>query len=152
MSHLHLSPRQIFSGTAAFAKESDEEVVQIVNIGMRPEWPPEAVSKGLGDAIWQQVEACWSQEPEDRPTALVVLQALQRLSEEWPQVSQEPREPSSDDTWDYVTDGPEGSISLASHHDLHGLLSIQQFAHNSQELIDAMDQGGYHTTPPHHRG
>ena len=83
--------------------------METVNIGLRPEWPPGVASEGLGDAIWQQVEACWSQGPEDRPTARVVLQALQKLSEERPQVLQEPREPSSDDTWDYVEDAPEPS-------------------------------------------
>jgi len=83
--------------------------METINIGLRPEWPPGAPPQGLGDAIWQQVEACWSQEPEDRPTTLEVLQALQKLSEERPQVSQEPREPSSDDTWDYVEDALEPS-------------------------------------------
>ena len=81
--------------------------MESVNIGLRPEWQPGAALQGLGDAIWEQVEACWSQEPEERPTALAVLQALQKLSEERPQVLPEPREPSSDDTWDYVEDVPE---------------------------------------------
>jgi len=81
--------------------------VETVNIGMRPEWPHEATSQGLVDAIWEQVEACWSQEPGERPTASAVLQTLQKLREEQPGVSQEPREPSSDDTWDYVEDNPE---------------------------------------------
>ena len=81
-----------------------------ITIGLRPEWPPGFASQGLGDTIWEQVEACWSHEPEERPTALAVLQVLQGLSEERLQGSQEPQEPSSDDTWDYVEDTPEPSM------------------------------------------
>jgi len=83
--------------------------VNTVKIGIRPEWRPEPASQELEDAIWQQVEACWNHDPEDRPTVLVVLQVLQKLSDERPRVSQEPREPSSDDTWDYVEDALEPS-------------------------------------------
>ena len=76
---------------------------------MRPEWPLGVASQGLGDAIWEQVEACWSHEPEERPTARAVLQALQKLSEELPQESQGPQEPPSDETWEHVEDIPEPS-------------------------------------------
>jgi len=63
----------------------------------------------LGDAIWEQVEACWSHEPEERPTALAVLQALQELGEEPPQKSQGLQEPLGDETWEHVEDIPEPS-------------------------------------------
>jgi len=109
MSHFRVSHPQVFSGITAFPRESDEEVIESVTLGMRPEWPPGVPSQWYGDTIWDQVEACWSHEPEDRPTALVVLQALQKLSEEQPQVSQESREASRDDAWDYVEDAPEPS-------------------------------------------
>ena len=104
---------QVFSGTTAFAKESDEDVVKSVTIGLRPEWSPGITSQGSGDAIWDQVEACWSHNPKERPAALAVLQVLQELSKERQQESPEPQEPSSDDTWDYVEAPPEfGAFEL----------------------------------------
>ena len=83
--------------------------MEYVTIGLRPEWPPGDGPQGLEDAIREQVEAYWSHEPEERPTALAVLQALQELSEEWPQESQERLECSSDDTWDYIRGIPKPS-------------------------------------------
>jgi len=80
-----------------------------VTTGMRPEWAPEYASQGLGDALWEQIEACWSHDPEERPTALMVLQALQALSNERPQESQEPPVHIDDDTWDRVEVTPESS-------------------------------------------
>jgi len=100
---------QVFSGITAFSGESDEEIVRSVTLGFRPEWPPGVASQGSGDAIWEQVEACWSHEPEERPAALAVLQALQKLSEEPPQESLGPLEPPSDETWEHVEDIPEPS-------------------------------------------
>ena len=135
--------------------------METVNIGLRPEWPPKVASEGLGDAIWQQVEACWSQEPEDRPTARVVLQALQKLSEERPQVSQEPREPSSDDTWDYVEDALDPStfdfrggritglifnlLSAPQNSNGHSILSGSTLAHAQSSI-------GRFFTSSHHSG
>ena len=100
---------QVFSGTTAFSEESDEEIVRSVTLGFRPEWPPGVTSQESGDAIWGQVEACWSHEPGERPVALEVLQALQKLSEEPPQEPQGPQEPPSDETWEHVEDIPEHS-------------------------------------------
>lgn len=82
-----------------------------VTLGLRPEWPPGTASQDVGDAIWEQIKACWSHKPEERPTALAVLQALQELSRERPQESQAPQKPSSDDTWDYAEAPPEFSTS-----------------------------------------
>lgn len=100
---------QAVSGSTAFPGKRDDEVFESVIMGLRPEWPPWVAPQWFGDTIWEQVEACWSHDPEERPTALVVLQALQKLGEEGPQTFQ-PQELSRDDTWDYLEDTPEPSM------------------------------------------
>jgi len=105
------SHHQVLSGVSPFPKDSDEEVVGKVTTGMRPEWTPEYGSQGLGDALWEQIKAFWSHDPEERPTALMVLQALQALGEERPQESQEPPANIDDDMWDYVGVTPESGAS-----------------------------------------
>jgi len=102
-------PRQVLSGTSPFPKDSDEEVVDKVTTGMRPEWAPEYASRGLEDPLWELIEVCWIHDPEERPTALTVLQTLQAIGEERPQESQEPPAHIDEDTWHYVEVTPESS-------------------------------------------
>ena len=45
-------------------------------MGIRPEWPSNNPSQGLVDALWDQTEAYWHQEPKERPTASEVLETL----------------------------------------------------------------------------
>ena len=83
--------------------------------GLRPEWPSDDPSEGLTNALRRQVEACWSHDPEERPTALVVSQTISILSqggaEEESQGSRELSECSDDDTWDHTEDVPEPGMS-----------------------------------------
>jgi len=113
---VRISPRhryQVLSGTSPFSKVRDEEVVRMITAGLRPEWPHGDTSQGLGDALSEQIEACWSHDPKERPTALMILGVLQELSEERLQESREPPDPSDDDTWDYVEATPElGTFSF----------------------------------------
>ena len=103
--HLNLRP-QVLSGTTPFPKESDEEIVGGVNIGLRPEWSPNGpIQKSVDELI----EACWNQEPKERPTASSVLQTLLALGEEKPQAPMEPLKLPVDDAWDYLEDTPEFS-------------------------------------------
>jgi len=86
-------------------------------MGCRPEWPSNNPSQGLVDALWDQIEAYWHDDPRQRPAALTVLQFLQRLSQERTQEkSQEPQEFQDlqeslehvdDDGWDYMEDASE---------------------------------------------
>jgi hypothetical protein len=61
------------------------------------------------DALWDQIEACWHDDPEQRPSAFTVLQFLQGLSEERiPQEEpQEFLELTDDEAWDCIEDAPE---------------------------------------------
>ena len=93
--------------------------------GLRPEWPSDDPSEGLADALRRQVEACWSRDPEERPTALVVSQTISILSQEWaeeePQGPRELSECSDDDTWDYTEGVPEPGMSNLLGDEIMGL-------------------------------
>ena len=75
--HLSLSQRfaqsQTLTNTTPFSKENSEEVVDMVAMGVRPKWPPNDPPKWLRE----QIEACWSQEPDERPTAFNVLKQIE---------------------------------------------------------------------------
>ncbi|KAF9643599.1 kinase-like protein [Thelephora ganbajun] len=93
---------EILTGAIPFASASDEEIVGRVTMRLRPEWPSDNPSQGLVDALRDQVEACWSHDPEQRPTALMVLQSLQALSRKRSQESQEPPEQTDDSSLDVL--------------------------------------------------
>ena len=73
-------------------------------MGLRPEWPSNNPSQGLVDELWEQTEACWNQEPDERPTVSRVLQTLQVLSGVQRQVTMTSVEDSDDESvmmeWD----------------------------------------------------
>jgi len=77
-----------------------------VTTGLRPEWPHRDASQGsMGsvDVLWEQIEACWSHDPEERPTAPMVLQALEALGDGGARGSQESPEHTDDYTWNHST-------------------------------------------------
>jgi len=103
------------TGTTPFPCENDEKIADIVPAGLRPERPSNIVSQGTLDGLWEQVVACWNQEPNGRPTALRVLRALGEAKHREPVVSAE----DSDDgmimrEWDWVEGEPEESGFLES--------------------------------------
>ena len=75
---------QISTGTAPFPHESDQEVVDKVVKGLRPEWSSISPPQGLADALWYHIRTCWSQEPGGRPTASKMLEKLLVLSKTYP--------------------------------------------------------------------
>ena len=111
---------QILTGTNPFSDASDEDIVTGVKMGYRPDCPYHSPSQELLIALWDQIEACWHDDPEQRPAALTVLQFLQCLDQERtkkepqePQILEESREPqeqfefADDNEWDYIKDSPE---------------------------------------------
>jgi len=70
---------QILSGSAPFPNESDDEIVDKVAAGLRPEWPSN--KQKLVDVLWKKIGACWAHEPNERPTAPEVLLTLEVLVE-----------------------------------------------------------------------
>jgi len=69
-------PAQILTGTTPFPNESNEEIVDKVTEGLRPDRPFDSPSHGISDELWKQIVVCWDQEPNERPTAPQVLRAL----------------------------------------------------------------------------
>ena len=84
---------QILTGTAPFPRESDQEIVDKVVMGLRPEWSSISPPQGLADALWYHIRTCWRQEPEGRPTASKMLETLLVLSETYPYQSESDSEP-----------------------------------------------------------
>lgn len=91
------------SGTIPFPSESDEEIVDRVTAGRRPEWPSNNPSKLLR----KQIEASWNQEPNERPAAFKVLRTLLTLDEAQHQKSTI----SVQDLDDEVTVGEQGRVN-----------------------------------------
>lgn len=58
------------------------EVLVKVRAGERPQRPtePEAVERGLDDKLWNLLQRCWAQKPENRPTIEDVLAELLQVS------------------------------------------------------------------------
>ena len=108
-----ISPQtQILTGTTPFSNESDEEIINRVAAGIRPEWPSNNPPQGLADALWEQIKACWKQDPKERPTASNVLETLLALDggayHREPSVSMgDPDDEATIAEWEHVEDGPE---------------------------------------------
>jgi len=85
--------------------------VNRVAAGLRPELPYNNPPQGLADALWEQIKACWRQEPEERPTAPNVLETLLTLGETYHHEPVISTGESDDETtiaeWEHVEDGPE---------------------------------------------
>ena len=107
----HPSP-QVLSGTTPFPNKSDEEILNRVFAGLRPKWPSDS-SEWLEDELSEQIEACWSQEPNERPAAYEVLQTLLALSDAQHRETVESVESSDDEAVTRERDDPEESAFLA---------------------------------------
>lgn len=111
---------EVLTGITPFQDATDGEIASGVITGLRPEWPSDDPFEELTDALWREVQACWSYDPEERPTASAVLQTLQAVSQdvnrERPQGPQEPQgsseQPDDDEAWDRMED----TVRLVSEH------------------------------------
>ena len=99
------------TGTTLFPNECDGEIANKITKGFRPEWPSNNPSQKLVDALREHVEACWNQEPDERPTALEVLQTLLTLGEvRQPELVVSVENPEDDEAmreWEQVGSTPE---------------------------------------------
>ena len=105
----HLSSHpwpQILTGTVPFPDESDEEIVDKVTRGLRPERPSSNPSQGMTDELWEQTVACWNRGPNERPTAPKVLRALGEIKHREPAASMEASDDEMMREWDLVEDAP----------------------------------------------
>ena len=118
--HLTLRP-QVLSGTTPFPNESDEEIVDELATGSRPERPSNDPSQRLVDELWEQIVTSWNQEPNGRPTVFKILRTLRVLDEPQHQ-SIVSKEDFSDEMgvrdWEFVKDDPEESTFWDNCEDL----------------------------------
>ena len=80
---------QVLSGTAPFPDRGDETITDKVVAGFQPEWPSDNPSQKLVGGLWEEIVACWSKEPNERPTAFEVQLALTKFEYSEPVVSVE---------------------------------------------------------------
>ena len=111
-------------------------------MGVRPGWPPNNPWKWSVDELRGQIEACWNQEPNERPTALKVLQTLVTLDEARHQECVISAEDSDDEAtigeWENVGDGsengPEESTSFVSCR--CSLFTLNSTLHEQCSILD----------------
>ena len=66
---------KIYTGHVPFHKTTRAiTVMKKVLEGSRPPRPPD--TSLLSDEIWKVIEMCWNQEPQDRPSAELVIEQL----------------------------------------------------------------------------
>ncbi len=66
--------RQVFTGEVPWATLKDGEIIRAVGFDdRRPPRPSEpAIQRGLDDAMWNLMQACWKTNPEERPNMMQV--------------------------------------------------------------------------------
>ena len=128
---------EVLSGQVPFASDKDFVVMRKVTNGERPERPREV---WFTDDLWRILEQCWSSQPENRPTAEVVLECLGPLSAVW-----QPLPPKDGEVERYFND----SHSTASYSCMF-LLFILSFMLNPycSRLNDYPGYNSY-SNPPH---
>ena len=104
------------TGTAPFLDARDDDILDEVLTGLRPKRPSENAPRALVDALWTCIQACWSPEPEKRPTALEVLQSLQVVAQLRAQGRSQETQELDDVTQNYT----EGAPGLGSSDFLGG--------------------------------
>ena len=88
---------EVLSGQAPFAAYRDSEVVFMVLGGERPERPQGDAGKLFTGEIWEVLELCWKQQPNDRPSLKRVLSALEGVPFMPPSDVDEEAETDTDD-------------------------------------------------------
>ena len=88
---------EVISGQAPFAAHRDPEVVFMVISGEHPKRPQGDAGELLTDGIWEVLELCWREQPNDRPNVNGVLSALEGGSSMPPSGMDEEAETDTDD-------------------------------------------------------
>ena len=68
---------ELFTGKVPFNEPIDHNVLLLIRQGERPEKPVYAEAVGLTPEVWNVLERCWQQNPEQRPTMKEVVEELE---------------------------------------------------------------------------
>ena len=71
---------EVFTGEIPFDKWVDRAVASLILEGSRPEMPEDAQTVGLTSEMWEIIEACWQQDPEERPTTEEVMRRWEKCT------------------------------------------------------------------------
>ena len=116
---------EVLSGWPPFAP-SKSPIRNILN-GGRPRRPQGARGARFTDSIWEILELCWEQQPNDRPSLNTVLQYLQDITR--------PSGPSSADVdGDIEADVDDKSATTSSDSSTFSLLSSRSRIYDQQPL------------------
>ena len=69
---------EVFTGDIPFKEQKNEAVVVQISRGVRPKMPANAQAVGLTTVMWEVLENCWKQKPEERLTIQKVVEHWQR--------------------------------------------------------------------------
>jgi len=104
---------EIFTGNAPFEDFRNEpSVIVKVMQGGRPVRPERSHALGLSDQLWELVQMCWRQDRNQRPTISSVLDTLEAILDNDPQISMPPVESHS--PYRYPIGDSSSSVSLPS--------------------------------------
>ncbi len=68
---------QLYTRKRPFHALDEREVSEVVVDGQRPERPSDPM---MSDSVWALVQACWSRQASERPTASSVVSALEKIT------------------------------------------------------------------------
>ena len=71
---------EVLSGRPPFASPRSFRLLRRIMEGQRPERPQGEESALFTDDLWETLQLCWKQKPDERTNATVVLQCLERAS------------------------------------------------------------------------
>jgi len=80
---LPLTYLQVLSGLVPFHHLRSPVVACAILRGERPGKPPNAVSLGFTEALWELLQSCWDESATGRPTARQLLDYLHPASHTW---------------------------------------------------------------------
>ena len=74
---------EVLSGQAPLSQYNSHIVSSKIIGGERPGRPSGSEGASFTDDLWQILEKCWSAQPQVRPTTELVLEYLEKASENW---------------------------------------------------------------------
>jgi hypothetical protein len=74
---------QVLTGKSPFNYATVHECIHAIIEGVRPEKPKDAEAIGLSAALWELVQACWSEDRTRRPRIRVIVDIVRDAAARW---------------------------------------------------------------------